>query len=69
MNEQAAGGAQGYRRVALMAAGLAVGLITLGGITRIVGAGMRCGPDWPLCNGRLFPNLADPLELIEWSHH
>ena len=68
MNEQAAGGAQGYRRVALMAAGLAVGLITLGGITRIAGAGMGCGPDWPLCNGRILPTLSDPLELIEWSH-
>ncbi len=61
-------GAQGYRRVALTAAGLAVGLVTLGGITRITGAGMGCGPDWPLCNGRILPDLANQLEVVEWSH-
>lgn len=68
MNSQAAGGAQGYRRVAMTATGLTVGLITLGGVTRIMGAGMGCGPDWPLCNGRVFPDLSNTLELIEWSH-
>lgn len=68
MNTRAADGAQGYRRVAMVAAGLAVGLITLGGITRIAGAGMGCGPDWPLCNGHVLPNLSDPLEVIEWGH-
>ncbi len=68
MSSQAAGGAQGYRRVAMTATGLTVGLITLGGVTRIMGAGMGCGPDWPLCNGRVFPDLSNTLELIEWSH-
>jgi protoheme IX farnesyltransferase len=29
---------------------------------------MGCGDHWPLCNGRIFPNLADTLEVIEWSH-
>ncbi len=57
-----------YRRLALIAAGLAVGLITLGGVVRITGSGMGCGDHWPLCNGRFFPNLADTLEVIEWSH-
>src|SRR5262245_60570785 len=57
-----------YRRVAAAAVILAVGLITLGGVVRITGSGMGCGDHWPLCNGRLFPNLADTLEVIEWSH-
>jgi protoheme IX farnesyltransferase len=57
-----------YRRVALTAAILAVGLITLGGVVRITGSGMGCGDHWPLCNGRILPNLSDPLEVIEWSH-
>jgi len=57
-----------YRRVALTAAILAVGLITLGGVVRITGSGMGCGDHWPLCNGRVLPNLSDPLEVIEWSH-
>jgi protoheme IX farnesyltransferase len=61
-------GAQSYRRIAMVAAGLAVGLITLGGVVRITGSGMGCGDHWPLCNGKLFPNLSDTLEVIEWSH-
>jgi heme A synthase len=59
---------QSYRRIAMIAAGLTVGLITLGGVVRITGSGMGCGDHWPLCNGRLFPNLSDSLEIIEWSH-
>jgi protoheme IX farnesyltransferase len=57
-----------YRRVAVAAVILAIGLITLGGVVRITGSGMGCGDHWPLCNGRIFPNLADTLEVIEWSH-
>ncbi len=68
MTTQAGDGAQLYRRIALLATGLAIGLITLGGVVRITGSGMGCGDHWPLCNGRLLPNLADTLEVIEWSH-
>ena len=68
MTSQTGAGAQLYRRIALLATGLAIGLITLGGVVRITGSGMGCGDHWPLCNGRLWPNLADTLEVIEWSH-
>jgi heme o synthase len=69
MSEVVAGdGARLYRRVAVAAVILAIGLITLGGVVRITGSGMGCGDHWPLCNGRLFPNLSDTLEVIEWSH-
>jgi len=57
-----------YRRVAVAAVILAVGLITLGGVVRVTGSGMGCGDHWPLCNGRILPNLSDTLEVIEWSH-
>ncbi|HWA16598.1 MAG TPA: COX15/CtaA family protein, partial [Gemmatimonadales bacterium] len=57
-----------YRRVALAAVILCVGLITLGGVVRITGSGMGCGDHWPLCNGRILPDLSDTLEVIEWSH-
>ncbi len=57
-----------YRRVAVAAVILAVGLITLGGVVRITGSGMGCGDHWPLCNGRLLPDLSNTLEVIEWSH-
>jgi len=68
MHSEADTGAQLYRRGAMIAAGLAVGLITLGGVVRITGSGMGCGDHWPLCNGRILPNLSDTLEVIEWSH-
>lgn len=68
MSQPSSEGAQLYRRVAWIAAGLTVGLIALGGYVRIRGAGMGCSDHWPLCNGRVWPNLADPLEVLEWSH-
>jgi len=68
MSQPPSDGAQLYRRVAWIAAGLTVGLIALGGYVRIRGAGMGCSDHWPLCNGRLLPNLTDPLEVLEWSH-
>ncbi len=51
----------GLATVALMFA-----LMVLGSIVRTTGSGLAC-PDWPLCQGRLFP----PLEfnaLVEWFH-
>jgi protoheme IX farnesyltransferase len=69
MSESVTGdGARLYRRVAVAAVVLAISLITLGGVVRITGSGMGCGDHWPLCNGRILPNLSDPLEVIEWSH-
>jgi len=41
-------------------------LILIGGFVKATGAGMAC-PDWPLCNGRIVPELS-PLVLIEYSH-
>ena len=56
-----------YRRLALAAAALVIGLITLGGVVRITGSGLGCGDHWPLCDGQWFPPLDLPT-LIEISH-
>ena len=60
-------GSQLYHRVALIAAGLITGLITLGGVVRITGSGLGCGDHWPRCNGVWFPPL-DLATLIEIGH-
>jgi heme A synthase len=56
------------RRLAVVTALLTFALIVLGGVVRITGSGMGCGDDWPLCNGRLIPSLADIATVIEWGH-
>ncbi len=55
------------RRLALLGATLAFGLIVLGGIVRITGSGMGCGDHWPRCNGEWFPPLDLPT-MIEIGH-
>jgi protoheme IX farnesyltransferase len=55
------------RRLALTAAGATYLLIVVGAVVRVTGSGMGCGPDWPLCQGRLFPPLEWPA-LIEYAH-
>ncbi len=54
--------AQGFR-------GLAVGtwaLLIFGATVRVNGAGLSC-PDWPLCFGRVIPQLNVQVAL-EWGH-
>jgi heme o synthase len=48
-------------------AGLAMGLIVLGGVVRITGSGMGCGDHWPRCDGQWFPPL-DLATMIEIGH-
>jgi protoheme IX farnesyltransferase len=55
------------RRLAWLGAGLAFGLIVLGGVVRITGSGMGCGDHWPRCDGEWFPPLDLPT-MIEIGH-
>lgn len=45
------------RVVALVSAILSLALVGLGGYVRATGAGLAC-PDWPLCFGRVIPELS-----------
>jgi protoheme IX farnesyltransferase len=56
-----------YRRASLAAGVLIFGLIVLGGVVRITGSGLGCGPSWPRCDGQWFPPLDLPT-LIEIGH-
>ena len=42
-------------------------MVALGAAVRGTGSGMGC-VDWPLCNGRLVPQLGDTQAWIEWIH-
>lgn len=42
------------------------GLIVVGSVVRTTGSGLAC-PDWPLCNGKLFPTESFNV-FIEWFH-
>ena len=53
-------------RLSIAAAIAAFGEVMLGSWTRIEGAGMTC-PDWPHCDGRWIPSLANGT-VWEWTH-
>ena len=55
-----------YRYLALTAALMIFGLITMGGIVRVTGSGLGC-PDWPLCHGQLIPPMRMDA-VIEYLH-
>ncbi len=57
-----------FRILASVASFAVYALIVLGFVVRTTGSGMGCGDDWPLCNGRLIPDLSDWTTLLEWSH-
>lgn len=42
-------------------------LVVVGGIVRVTGSGMGCGPDWPLCNGEVIPAFTPPT-YVELTH-
>ncbi len=57
-----------YRWFSLTAAGLAFGLIVLGGVVRISGSGLGCGDQWPKCNGSWIPPFNSLELMIEYGH-
>lgn len=63
----------GYRRLTLGTAIATFLLIVVGGVVRVSGSGLGCGPEksgfhgWPFCNGDVVPGL-DLNSVIEYSH-
>ncbi|WP_218080378.1 COX15/CtaA family protein [Anthocerotibacter panamensis] len=46
---------------------ITVFLMAVGGMTRVMNAGLAC-PDWPLCYGSVLPAQMDALIFWEWFH-
>lgn len=65
--QESAEGRRGIRWLALAVAIAGYLLIVIGGTVRVTGAGLGCGPEWPLCNGRIVPGW-DLLAWIEYVH-
>lgn len=63
----------GYRRLAMAGVASTFGLVVLGGLVRVSGSGLGCGPagsglhGWPLCRGDVVPG-ADLNAVIEYAH-
>jgi heme A synthase len=61
------------RRLVLLTAACAFLLVIVGGVVRLVDAGLGCGPEasglsgWPLCDGQLVPNV-DTHSIVEYTH-
>jgi heme A synthase len=67
------GGGRTLRRLALATAVATFVLIVLGGVVRVSGSGLGCGPEgsgfhgWPFCNGDVVPGV-NLSSVIEYSH-
>ncbi len=56
-----------WSRLAWTAAAATYFLIAFGGFVRISESGMGCGDDWPLCNGKVVPDMSFAT-FIEFGH-
>ena len=55
-----------FRGIAAFTVFATFGLVILGGVVRVTGSGLGC-PDWPGCDGGIFPPM-ETKAIIEYSH-
>lgn len=55
-------------RFALYTAYMTVFALILGNLVVATNAGEACGTDWPICNGKIIPDVTQYKVLIEYSH-
>lgn len=55
-------------RVAAFTVGITFFTLIMGVLVTATQSGDACGTDWPGCNGRLFPDISDYKQVIEYTH-
>lgn len=55
-----------FRTISAVTVAAVFALVILGGVVRVTGSGLGC-PDWPGCDGGIFPPL-ETKAVIEYSH-
>ena len=57
-----------FRRLALLSTIATLVLVSIGGLVRATESGLGCGPDWPVCNGKVIPLFSSYTVTIEFAH-
>lgn len=47
---------------------LTIAALVLGNLVVATNSGDACGTDWPICNGKVIPDITDYHIIIEYSH-
>ncbi|HVL65222.1 MAG TPA: COX15/CtaA family protein [Actinomycetota bacterium] len=57
-----------FRKLSLLSLVATTVLVAVGGLVRATESGLGCGPDWPVCNGKVIPLFSHYTVAIEFSH-
>lgn len=57
-----------FRKLSIVSTVATLVLVSLGGLVRATESGLGCGPDWPVCNGKVVPLFSHYTVVIEYSH-
>jgi len=58
-----------FLKILAVIAGVGMFIVNIVGfLDTQTGSALGCGPDWPLCNGKLVPSLTNEHVIIEFAH-
>lgn len=56
------------RRFSWATLGVTLAVILWGAYVRVSGSGAGCGKEWPICRGKVIPNMTSLETMIEYAH-